>query len=631
MSRSHINSKLGLKGISNSIDKDTTFLAHYDISLNDVSGITPLGEVIDDDTVLSYQMSNIKTNSAGTFIVDSGMRGNHAQVFGATIDYGRNGKSMRFNGVSDYIETSPLAVEEELTISFWINFETTVDAHSWIFSNRSTTGNGISIFLLNKTVLCYDFGGSVNRWNTGYSPPIGEWLNIALTRNKSERVLYVNGEEISRIGSPGDLALANLNLPLSIGCTQKTNYFKGMIDTISICSKALSVKEVNEIYNEPVCTLYPTFGRFGGSVAIEEATTNLVDTISTEALGSVVRSGGWNDFDSTGEYMYDYTPLDYIKVAHNKCWVDINKDPINDGGGSVFGSIGIGRINVSLNTTYTVSFYLKVKERDYFNNNFLYLQQFNSSGVQLSEAGIANTNNRTYLGDGWYRIFATFTTSPTTTQIQIQHYQYDTFGNEFWFFGAQLEQKSFATSFVEGSREDGKLLYPISLLNYDEGTICFWMKYPQKIPYIPMDDNDVVFLTCQGYGGANSLNFCKNQGTYETRIIGIHWGGVSGSYLHVSPSLSDTPNFIVGGWNLFTITWDRNKGYDLYINGVFHSGPRLQLGDTLLPFMNDYFEFNKMMIDELRIDKVARTEEEILAWYVSGVPFYPRGIERSAY
>jgi hypothetical protein len=37
------------------------------------------------------------------------------------------------------------------------------------------------------------------------------------------------------------------------------------------------------------------------------------------------------------------------------------------------------------------------------------------------------------------------------------------------------------------------------------------------------------------------------------------------------------------------------------------------------------------MIDELRVDKIARTDDEIAAWYESNSPFWPRGIYRKSY
>jgi hypothetical protein len=53
-------------------------------------------------------------------------------------------------------------------------------------------------------------------------------------------------------------------------------------------------------------------------------------------------------------------------------------------------------------------------------------------------------------------------------------------------------------------------------------------------------------------------------------------------------------------------------------------------GDYLFN-LNSYSGSSSNLYDELRIDKIARTDEEILAWYYSGGPFYPRGIYRKSY
>lgn len=634
-SKAHIDSRLGLKGISSSADKDTAFLAHYDISLNDINGLKSFGDHVDDYTLLNYTMANTKTNSFGTFIIDKGMKGNHAKIEGATLAYGRNGNSLKFDGINDYVKTFPMAVTEKFTVAFWIYLEDGVSSDSFILSNRETISNGISIFLLNGTTLCYDFGGSNSRWNTGYTLPKKQWLHITLIRNNNMRTLFVNGIEIVAIGSPGSLLLADINSSLMIGAANQANYLKGSIDSLHIWSKELSEEEIMQTSSEPICTLYPTSGRYGGAVAVQNSTTNLINTSSTEALGSIVKVGGWVDFDSTGEYIYDYTPIGYIKVAHNKAWVDIDKDPTYDGGGSIFGGVENGQITVSPNTVYTISFHLKVKERDYFNNNFIYLQQFNSSSAQISEVAIGNINNRIYLNNGWYKIFATFTTSPTTAKIQISHYQYDTLGNEFWFFGAQLEQKLFPTSFTEGSREEGKIIYPVIVDG--DFTLSFWCKFD-----------------CEWY---------KTQTGYNKKLIELYnsIGGIKMTWTDNSSVLNTGSPFIDlepnNYWDGATHHWHQNFNYQTnrwyYI--IF-----IKSGNTLREIIFDYSDDTKVIdttftysdstkftnytfdqlvlygewsafIDELRVDNKAIDEEEVLAWYLSDVPFLPRGAERSVY
>ena len=634
ISRAHIDSRLGLKGISNSTDKNTAFLAHYDISLNDINGTKPFGSNIDDNTILSYTMSSIKNNDVGTFIIDKGMSSNHAQVFGPILANGRNGNSMKFNGISDYVETFPVAITEEITISLWIYFETTA-SHSWILTNRTATANGISIFLLNGTDLCYDFGGANDRWNTGYKPPKNEWLHITLTRNQFIRVLYVNGIEVIGIGSSGNLSTANLNNSLIIGAERNASFFKGSIDSLHIWSKILEPEEIQQIYYDPIYTLYPTSGKFGGAVAIQNSTTNLVNTVSLDALGSVVKEGGWIDFDSTGEYVLEYTPLGYIKVAHNIAWVDVNKDPSYDGGGSIFGAIGNEQINVSPNTTYTVSFHLKVKERDYFNNNFLYLQEYNSSGAQISEVGIANKDNRIYLNNGWYKVFATFTTSPTTVKIQIQHYQYDSLGNEFWFFGPQLEQKPFATSFTEGSRNNGEVIYPVAIDG--DFTISFWTKFDCKW-YGLQTQYGKKFIEFY-----NSISKAKVTWTDYTNVLNN-----GNAYFNLEPDVywdekihhwHQRFDYETNTWYYIVFVKSENTLRQIIYD--YSSGEKIV--DTSFTYTDSAkfanYSFDQLIIygdwsafiDELRIDKRAVDEEEILAWYLSDVPFHPRGIERSVY
>jgi len=78
---------------------------------------------------------------------------------------------------------------------------------------------------------------------------------------------------------------------------------------------------------------------------------------------------------------------------------------------------------VSPSTTYTYAIVYKTLS-GYTHPNFLYRYEYNASGVYVGEAGIHNTANRISLGDGWWYAWGQFTTSATTTALNLYSFYY---------------------------------------------------------------------------------------------------------------------------------------------------------------------------------------------------------------
>jgi hypothetical protein len=69
--------------------------------------------------------------------------------------------------------------------------------------------------------------------------------------------------------------------------------------------------------------------------------------------------------------------------------------------------------------------------------------------------------------------------------------------------------------------------------------------------------------------------------------------------------------------------------YKVYIDGIEQisyssTTPPVVYSDTVLMVGGGYFGAPNIIIDELRIDKVAITADEAYAWYISNAPFFPR-------
>ena len=82
----------------------------------------------------------------------------------------------------------------------------------------------------------------------------------------------------------------------------------------------------------------------------------------------------------------------------------------------------------------------------------LYRYEKKSDGTAVTEAGCFSTANKIYLGDGWYRIWGSFTTNANTGYLTINFFVYPA-SNQTYYIGCwQLEQKDHLTPYVLGTR-----------------------------------------------------------------------------------------------------------------------------------------------------------------------------------
>jgi hypothetical protein len=338
-----------------------------------------------------------------------------------------------------------------------------------------------------------------------------------------------------------------------------------------------------------IFTMRPQEGRFGGAIAIEEATTNL----ATDPLFEQDNATYWSHrsgtvFSETGGYLQgrcleigiNSGVTNFIYQAHT----------IPDG------------------ETHTLSVYVKMKD--------------GSKPVESGANNLRLTLASTYAygtlkpaPSGWWRAELTVV-GPKSGYLGIL--QYSSNGtNPIVCSNFQVEKKSFPTSFINGTRPTGKLLYPNPIYGSDEGTINFWVKFP----------NTRSNATSQVW-------FWDYNGTTVTE-----WFGISGTYKLINFGSLDAELY-QDMWNMYTIVKDSQNNLRTYINGalvqsrtsvssienMFKSSDIISIGSH----SNSAYQSN-IFVDELRIDKTARTEDEILAWYESNSPFWPRGIYRKSY
>ena len=106
---------------------------------------------------------------------------------------------------------------------------------------------------------------------------------------------------------------------------------------------------------------------------------------------------------------------------------------------------------ISASTQYTISATIKYSGTTPHPNLF-YVRQYHN-GSQITEGGQFSTGLMVDLGNGWYRAYRTFTTTSTTSYINLQGYQYNS-GVNLKIQDLQLELGGFLTPYngVNGTR-----------------------------------------------------------------------------------------------------------------------------------------------------------------------------------
>jgi hypothetical protein len=178
---------------------------------------------------------------------------NGTLVGGVTFTNGEVGQAFSFG--SGYVSVPHVPAWDfgtnEFTIEFWANFTSTGGAQSFISCDDGAFGFNKWIFFHGYGVdgLTFHLNGTPGNLTIGnfpFSPVIGQWYYIALTRSGPAWTFYVNGASIGT--DPSSAVVPSMSQPLTIGNAEGNFYFNGSLDEVSIYTRALSSNEIAAIY-----------------------------------------------------------------------------------------------------------------------------------------------------------------------------------------------------------------------------------------------------------------------------------------------------------------------------------------------------------------------------------------------
>ena len=193
--------------------------------------------------------------------------GNHGVLKnGTTFGAGLVVDAFVFDGVDDYVEVPDSDLwafgMNEFTIDLWVQFDSL---------RPSTIANPQVVFIGNdespgsQNKWTFAFGGGVLYWHinspdlgpiflalASFSPAVGQWYHLAVTRSGTTYTTYVDGVAIASESDANPVP--NANAPLTIGQAESAGFgqdffMHGRIDEVEIFYRALLASEIQAIVN----------------------------------------------------------------------------------------------------------------------------------------------------------------------------------------------------------------------------------------------------------------------------------------------------------------------------------------------------------------------------------------------
>lgn len=167
---------------------------------------------------------------------------------GATFAAGIVGQAFSFGGGSETV-----SVPDSPAWDFGAN-DFTID--TWVFLNADHAGNAFvthenndaSRWLFWTDVDNLEFfiqdGANVANPSVPFTPPIGEWFHVAVTRTGGDTYkFYVNGVQVGS-DVTNSMSIPAVQAPLTIGKSQSDISLSGLLDEVEIFNRALSADEI---------------------------------------------------------------------------------------------------------------------------------------------------------------------------------------------------------------------------------------------------------------------------------------------------------------------------------------------------------------------------------------------------
>jgi hypothetical protein len=154
------------------------------------------------------------------------------------------------DGTNDYVDIPTVNMGDAFSVELWI-YPTKAGYYQNLVSYSSSTSTNYGSLLFDGSYKRFAFQ-QANQYKitTGYStfPSLNTWLHVALTHDGYYTRIYVNG--VLQGTSSGSYPM-NFDNPIRLGYSVNgtNSYFGGLIDEVSVYDRALSLEEIQSIFD----------------------------------------------------------------------------------------------------------------------------------------------------------------------------------------------------------------------------------------------------------------------------------------------------------------------------------------------------------------------------------------------
>lgn len=173
---------------------------------------------------------------------------------GASYGAGKVNQTFTLDGLNDYVSVPDSAAwafgANEFSIELWANFAATAGDMAFISHDE---GGGTAkkwIFWRTGGQLGFHFGNGAGSSaflaSPIFTPTLGQWYHLGVTRSGSVFTFFINGAPVSTNSSA--LEVSDGNAQLTLGQAENGFFFNGLLDEVRIYNRALALPEMQSIY-----------------------------------------------------------------------------------------------------------------------------------------------------------------------------------------------------------------------------------------------------------------------------------------------------------------------------------------------------------------------------------------------
>jgi hypothetical protein len=243
---------------------------------------------------------------------------NHGTPQNISYAAGKVGQAFSFDGASSYINVGATSIPVPWTVSCWVNRQNASGSSAILIGDSS---GRLKLEQYNGTrAVGMTVVGSAD-YSFNYIAPVGTWTHLAFIGTTQNVTLYVNGTFKSTVPAFISLPRAYIGSAFSSTSGRFIDYMKGSLDELVFFNRALSVSDVNAIYNAGSFGLVrvPEFSSFnvngGGQMTLNlrgltgkaftfYSSTNLIDWVFAGSVANPTGSLQFFDPNNTAQRFY---------------------------------------------------------------------------------------------------------------------------------------------------------------------------------------------------------------------------------------------------------------------------------------------------------------------------------------